>query len=280
MTVDRDLERLLDVWLEDGPLAVADRVIDDTARRIARQPQRPAWRLRSGRYFHVITATKMAAGLAAVLVIAVIGIALILRPSGSKVGASSTTAAPTPSAAFPSGYPISPLLPAGNHATKFFTPRFTFTTPEGWINDSDSPDVYTLFPDTPANRAEFARTGDTAQGIAVASQLARPYFVCESWEDNRGATAAAMAAKVASNPALLATVTDVAIGGLMGKQVDVRLNPNWTQSCSGDPPGTDLSGARGRGFFLDRPGSPVLVILAPTDVAEAQAIIQSIVFSP
>ena len=45
MTRDRDLEQLLDHWLDDGPSEVADRVFDAVGDRIARQRQRPAWRL-------------------------------------------------------------------------------------------------------------------------------------------------------------------------------------------------------------------------------------------
>ena len=37
MNSDRDLNRLLDAWFAEGPVQVADRVIDDTANRIARQ---------------------------------------------------------------------------------------------------------------------------------------------------------------------------------------------------------------------------------------------------
>jgi hypothetical protein len=50
MTTDRDLERLLDTWLADGPTLVADRVIDGMADRIGRQGQRPAWRLHEWRF--------------------------------------------------------------------------------------------------------------------------------------------------------------------------------------------------------------------------------------
>ena len=41
MNEDRDLNRLLDAWFAEGPVQVADRVIDGTANRIARQRQTP-----------------------------------------------------------------------------------------------------------------------------------------------------------------------------------------------------------------------------------------------
>lgn len=44
MTFERDIERLLDAWLEDGPTVVSDRAMDVVGHRIDRQRQRPAWR--------------------------------------------------------------------------------------------------------------------------------------------------------------------------------------------------------------------------------------------
>ena len=281
-----DVEPVLRAYLADTGDRAPDRVLEDVAARIARQPRRP-WRLR-GRAFMNFYA-KLGAVAAAVVLVAMVGYAILPRAGGPGGQADPIpTVAPTPSASaapsasspVPSGYPISGLLPAGNHATKSFTPRFTFTTPEGWINDGDTSAYYSVFPDTAANRAEFARTGNTAQGIIVASNLPRPYLLCESWEDNRGATAAAMVAAVMANPALATLgVTDVTIGGLTGKQLDVGLNPTWTQTCPGDPPGSDLSQVRSRAIFLDRPGSTVLVIFEPQDFAEAQGIVESIVFA-
>ncbi|MCI0346252.1 MAG: hypothetical protein L0221_12545, partial [Chloroflexi bacterium] len=40
-----DVGAVLRIWLEDGPDAMPDRVVDVVANRISRQPQRRAWRL-------------------------------------------------------------------------------------------------------------------------------------------------------------------------------------------------------------------------------------------
>jgi len=50
MTDDRQLSRVIELWLEDGPIQMPDRVFDGVAVRIARQPQRPAWRLQRRPY--------------------------------------------------------------------------------------------------------------------------------------------------------------------------------------------------------------------------------------
>lgn len=300
MTVDRDLERLLDSWLADGPLVVADRVIDDTAARIAHQRQRPAWRLLSWRDFHVISTSRTAAALAAVVVIAVIGLALVLRPAESKVGRPSAPASPTPTESpaasatarpsqSPVPYPSSGILAPGTHASTSFQPRVSFTLTAPWVLNDDEISSLELFPESAANRAEWARTGNPSSSVGIASDLASPYFACESWENNRGATAAAMVAAVTGTKALATTgVVDVAVGGLTGKQFDVRLNPDWTETCPGDPPGLDLADQRGRVLLLDRPGHKVLVIFVGSShaadhvafLAQAMPLVQSFEFSP
>jgi hypothetical protein len=114
-----------------------------------------------------------------------------------------------------------------------------------------------------------------------------PYFLCDAFEDNRGATAAEMVAAMVANEALATSEpVDVTIGGLTGKQVDVRLDPGWTESCPGDPPTFDLGDTRTRGIFLDSPDRGVIVIgvssLHSADheafLAEAMPIIESFQF--
>jgi hypothetical protein len=300
MTSERDIERLLDRWFTERPTQVPDRTLDGVADRIARQPQQPAWRV-LGKDSPVTTYFKPLLAVAAVVAIAVAGIALLRPPSGpgtptisptpSAQPTPAATDAPSPSATF--AYPTAGILPAGSHATKLFRPAFTLTVPEGWINDGDAAEspgnygYYSLFPDTPANRAEFARTGNAANGILIVSNLERPWFICESWEDNRGATAAELTAAVTGNEALATTgLVDVSMGGLTGKQFDVRLNPDWTESCPDGTPVSVLADQRARAIFLDRPGSPVLVMFVASlhaadheaFLAEAMPIVESFQF--
>src|SRR3972149_4329455 len=98
MTKQRNIERLLDHWLADGPNEVNDRVIDVVADRIGRQHQQSAWRV-SWRDSHMNSYVKPLLAVAAVVVIAVAGIAILGRPSGSDVGGAVSPAAPASPAA-------------------------------------------------------------------------------------------------------------------------------------------------------------------------------------
>ena len=306
MTPQRDIERVLERWLDDGINEMPDLVYLSILDRVERQPQQRAWRV-SWRDSHVSTYIKPLAAVAAVVVIAVAGIAILGRPSGSGVGGATAPAvspapspsptasaapstAPSASAVFPQWYAGegngAGILAAGSQTTKSFLPRFTFTVPQGWVNSGDEVGFYGLFPDTAVNQAEFAASGDIAQAIHMGPQN-DPRFACDAWEDNKGTTAAEIAAAVVANDALAASESiDVTIGGLTGKQIDVQLDPGWTETCPGDPPGLDLADMRTRGILLDTPDRGVIVIFlgslhsAGHDafLAEAMPIIESFQF--
>jgi hypothetical protein len=178
------------------------------------------------------------------------------------------------------------ILPAGTQTTRRFLPGSTFTLPEGWINNGDTADYFILLPDSPANAAEFAASGDEAEGITVAP-LASPYFFCDAWEEHRG-TAAEMVADMVANDALATSEPiDVTIGGLPGKQIDVQVDPGWSDTCPGDPPTVDLGDQRVRGILLDTPDRGVMVIFVSSlhsagheaFLAEAMPIIESFQFA-
>ena len=304
-TQQADVDRALRHWFEDGPSVLPDRTVEAIAARIARQPQLRTWRS-PGRLF-VNTYAKLVAAAAAVLIVGFIGWQLLPgrgsiggQPTAAPTATAQPTTAPTapvtapPSASATFQFPASGLLPAGDNATANFTPAFTFTVPEGWIKLDDvagapgSLGFYSLFRDTPANRAEFEKTGNAANSLTIVKNLTNPWFACDAWEDNRGATAAEMATAVAANEALVTTeAVDVSIGGLTGKQLDVWVDPAWTETCPGDPAGTDLRDMRTRGIFLDAPGNGVLVVFVGTlraadfepFLAEAMPILQSIDFT-
>ena len=181
-----------------------------------------------------------------------------------SVPAASPSAAPSLTAVYPGWYTGegqgAGILPAGSQTTVSFLTGSTFTVPEGWVNEGDTAAFYSLFPDTPANAAEYAASGQAAESILVAP-IAGPYFVCAAWEDNRGTAAEMVAAMVANEALATSEPTDVMIGGLSGKQIDVQLDPGWTERCPGDPPTFDLADTRVRTLLLDTPDDRVLVIL-------------------
>ena len=263
MTKERDIERLLDRWFSERPIEVADRVLDDVADRIGRQPQQPAWRV-SWRDSQMQTNLKALIAAAAVIAIAVTGFALLRPGSGSNVGGAtspspSAPASPSASAVFPQWYTTSEssagagILPAGSATSRAYAPRVTFTVPEGWVNDLDVTIAYGLFPDMKANEAEYALSGEIAHGIFMVS-VESPYFFCEPWEKTQGTAAERGAFLAASDAFVVSEPVDVTIGGLTGKQVDVRLDPDRpTATCPGDQPTVDLGDQRTRVTYLDKP---------------------------
>jgi hypothetical protein len=94
MTTDREVERLLDLWIAEGVDEVNDRVLDTVEVQIGKQRQRPTWRL-SWRDAHVNNYVKLAAGLAAVAIVAVAGYSLLPRGPGFGGPAASPTIEPT-----------------------------------------------------------------------------------------------------------------------------------------------------------------------------------------
>ena len=241
------------------------------------------------------THAKMIAAAGAVMLVAVVGCQSASSPSQAQLASPSPAAAASPSAASPASAVFPPwytgeangagILPAGSQTTKSFVPGSTFTVPEGWVNGGDEHGIYGLFPDTPANQAEFAASGGLAHEIFMGPHES-PYFVCKAVEDNRG-TAAEMVAAAAANEALaVSDVVDVAMGGLTGRRFDVRADPEWTGPCPGDPPGLDLKDARTRVFLLDSPDRGVIVIFLGSlhsagheaFLAEAMPIIESFQF--
>ena len=89
-----DIDSVLRQWLDDGPTAMPDRIIDVVADRISVEPQRRSWRLL--RRLPMNSLLKLGAAAAAVLVIAVVAWQALPRNGG--VGGQPTPS-PTPTTA-------------------------------------------------------------------------------------------------------------------------------------------------------------------------------------
>ena len=307
MTAHRDPDRLIHAFLMEGQTELADPVFDAVRTTIERRPQRVVigpWRTP-----FMNKLVPIGLGAAAVVVALVIGAQLLGPPApGGVGGAPSPTptatprptaepaATPSPVTELPPWYTTSEpptgagILAAGSHTTQRFSPGFTFAVPDGWVNDSDSAGYFGLFPDTPANQAQFERTESLAHSIFMGIHPS-PWFTCESAETNSGATAAEMVAAMQSNEVLaVSDPVEVEIGGLTGMQFDIRRNPDWTGTCPGDsglPAGVDPEDERTRGILLDVPGRGVLVMFLysvssaehEAFLAELMPIVESFQFS-
>jgi hypothetical protein len=301
-----DVELVLRDYFSDDSSSAPDHVLDVIEERIMRQPQQRAWRV-SWRDSHVNTSLKPLLAVAAVVVIAVAGIAYLGQPSDSGVGGTVSpapspspipSASPSPAAStsgvFPQWYPAESdsggagILPAGSGTTQSFRPGSTFSVPEGWVNDTDTAELYGLFPDTPANEAEFALSGGPAQNIFMGF-VDTPTLICDEVGETEGSTAAELANSLVVNEALVTSEpVEITIGDLTGTRVDSHLDPDWTGSCPpkpDDPPAKDYKDYRGRFIFLDTPDGKLLIIVDSvhaadfeTFLAEAMPIVESFQF--
>jgi hypothetical protein len=238
--IDRsDTERLVRVWLEDGPSAMPDRVITTVAERIARQPRhrvrRLPWRPRLN------TQVKVLAALAAVLVIAFTGWSLLPRPAsiggpGPTPSPSATTAPsssavpvsiPPPTAAAyacdDAAFRCAGPLATGVVSTLAFRPHLTFTAPAGWANSLDRERSYTLKP------------ADNGMFFQVMSQVAIPEqnSACTAQRKAGAGTSVADFVKyLTKHPGLVASTPEaVTLGGYSGMKVSVHVRPDWTARC-------------------------------------------------
>jgi len=227
-----DTEQLLGLWFRDGPTAMPDRVVNVVADRIARQPQRRAWRLRGGLF--MTTYAKLAAGLAAVLVVAFVG--WQLRPGGNFVGnpAATPSLGPTPTAVkAPSASACENDLPrcagplaAGAHSSNGFSPGFEFTTPPGWGNYVALETIYGL-------STSLARPDP----ILVWSNVrpAQKTTACEVLGARGAGGVADWQTFLATNPGLLlSNGHTVDLNGAPAIVVDVAPDPKWISPCVDD----------------------------------------------
>jgi hypothetical protein len=286
MTDERDIERILEHWLADGPSRSPDRIFEAVAERIERQPQRPAWRID----LRTIDMNKLlaAAAIAAVLVVAVVAGGVIGRGTASGVGAPAATPEQTPKATA-STQPTSVASPVvDRHPLRW---SFVGTLPEGWTQDGVGTFV--------------------AEGISIEIQPDRSVMASDCQlrpEEGIGKSAKEIVDALAARPGLDSSDRQAAtIGGLSGEQVDLIISPDWTQSCPGwDPPvpvvpligGLDeknywhynaaLTGEEARLYVLDVPGDTNVLIAvftsAPASLAdhldETTSIVEGLTFEP
>jgi hypothetical protein len=253
MTQRSQIDRVLEVWMADGPTAMPDSVVDVVADRVSVQRQRRSWRLL--RRLPMNPIFKLGAAAAAVLIIAVVGWNLLPERPGGTGGQSTPSPASTPSQATAEtaspaptppwwdasaalcGLPVACAgeLAPGGHSSGSFQPSVTYTVPAGWVNTADwhdREDYFALLPDTPANRAAAGRDA-VAQSIVIVPHASLMSDDCVS--PQVGLSAAEIADALATRDGIAASEpVTVTISGLSGRQLDVGLEPGWTASCPQD----------------------------------------------
>ena len=231
MTRERDLERLLDSWLADGPTIVADRVIDDAAARITRQPQRPAWRLRPWRFTHMSSSLKAALVAAAVLA-ALAGTLLVTggggpgpaptaSPSAGQAASPGASSSTGPTALFRETASLAP----GTYVVGVDAATVTFTVPDGWSVPSMGNLDFILNPTSgPAD--------DVVRIFFDAHRAAKDAACTEAPEPSVGTTAAALIADLQADRDLLtSTPKPITVGGLSGQYIDVVIGASTQRTC-------------------------------------------------
>jgi hypothetical protein len=238
MTSERDIERVLDRWFTERPTQIADRVLDEVADRIARQPQQPTWRV-SRRDSYVNTYLKPLLAVAAIVVVAVAGFA-ILRPSSAGFGGLGPTEAPplTPSPSVSPSAAIQceddlpgcagPLL-AGTHQSSQFEPGFSYDTTSPilgeWLNVVDIQDIYKIDQGNP-NDPYVLMWSDAA----IVDQSDQ----CGTDPDpSLGRKAADWIAFVTNHPTIDSSEpVSVDLGTVTGQQVELAVTEGSTTTCS------------------------------------------------
>jgi hypothetical protein len=225
-----DIDRVLGIWMEDGPSAMPDRIVDVVADRISVQRQRRSWR--PLRRLPMNPLVKLGAAAAAVLVVAVVGWNLL--PGGSAPGAvpsPTPTSGPTPTprptpTPFPCDTPLcGGSLSEGDHQTAAFSPRITFTVSDpDWVNPVDDPALYQL---------------DSAAGYILVwgkPAIAERTEACEETPAaGLGDAPADWIEFVTNHPGLEATnVHAVDLGGYSGQSADLTSRTTWTSPCAAD----------------------------------------------
>lgn len=316
MTNEREIERILDTWFADGPSEVPERVFDAVVDRIERQSQRPAWRVLDGeRRLRPMVPPLLA--VAAVIVVAVVGINLLPVISSGIVG-STPTSSPSPSPRPTPTLRPSPVaasttpatnsltrelwdaLDAGTYVHDLTAPKVTFTIPAGWWLTTDFEVGFGIRPEAFQTDEGLRVWFDTRLTVndAACTEAADPAL---------GHTVDDMVAELTTREGVVASAPQpIAIGGLDGQWFDVRLSPDWTATCPFDPsqPGVTLftdadpdngdntpfwgvSGDDRLRFYIldDTAGSTVLVVINTTDAAtfetllsEAQPVVDSLEF--
>jgi hypothetical protein len=284
MTADRDIARLLDAWLADGPMRVSDRAFDEAVGRVHRQKQRPAWRFQPWRLPSMSTQLKLVLAATALLV-ALLG-ATVLSSGGSVMPNATSSPPPAPTSSSPTAL----NSPAA-------TPRILRMEVQG-----DSITWTANAPDRWSDRGWFIATEVGTEGpggvaVAATGAVNVPSDPCDGLGMVSVAESAAdvVAEFEARDDLTVSSAAAITLGGYSGSRIDVEV-PADLSACEGnyflfaEPDGSGFF-AQGpsnqlRIWILDVEDRPVIFWIqsfpgtAPADLIEAQQIMESVVVTP
>jgi hypothetical protein len=281
--------------LSDGPEQAPDRVVDIVTDRIKGQSQRPAWRL-DWRHIGMSSTYKLAAAIASVAIVAVIGYNLLPGSSGfGGVGPTPTpvaTAAPTPSHS-PTAAPTPTLTPTptpetGRLKVQGDAASWTAVIPTGWTRDGGGSRI----------TASQGYAGPTGISVGASGAVNVPGDPCDGLGKFSDAKSPAevVATLEARDDLVVSDPIDVTLGGYAGLRVDVEL-PADLSACGdnfyilfAEPDGSGVPALGPSNLFriwiLDVGGRPVVFWIErfagtpAADMADAQRIMESIVIKP
>ena len=214
-----EIERYLDDWLGNAPMAPADRVVVSVAVRISRQRQRPAPRI-AWALADLIGSTRFAAGLAAAVLVAIIGVGLAGNrpPTVQVLPTNPPTPAPTQTpAASPTEQP-----PGIGVSVEGGVPSNWTIAASGLLSFSTEADGRFMNIELLPNRSVMAVSCDMGPEPGV------------------GTTADAFIAAIASRPGLIASNEgSIEVGGQPGRRIDLRRDPAIPPQCQGDVGSSD-----------------------------------------
>jgi hypothetical protein len=280
-----EIERALNIWFEDGPTRMPDRVVTVVADRIGSTRQRRRWRLQR-RLLDMNLFVKVGAVIAAVVLIAVVGYNLLPGTSPGVGGPALASPSPSPTA-MPPGLPDG-RLDAGDYVMRAVPGdpmAFAIKAPEGWTgfggfflggpNQSDAPNGIGISvnhdPEVVTDPCDStAHTPPPESGVPSVDDL--------------------VAALSARQDLQVSGVTDTVLAGYSGKRLDLQLPTDL--ACNhyvfAEPKGLYANGAanRWRVWLLDVEGETAIVVLLDyaatpaADRATAQTAIDSIRIIP
>ena len=135
MSADRDTDRIVRSWLEEGVTALPDQILDAVLQEVPATPQRRFTWWPARRLFDMNKAMAYGLAAAAIVIVAILGFSF-LAPAGLNIGDQAEPSTPTPTPTAPAAG-TGQLEPGTYRVDRFTHGAFTITVPSGWSRDDN-----------------------------------------------------------------------------------------------------------------------------------------------